>query len=251
MSDEANRLLQVVSELIVINEVNSKLIQQKIDSKQNMKCKRLSFSRALYDGVLKSTSHILNALLQAESDLYSIKRYYLKPLLEDFVNLYNIEKFGLDYVRAMQVHFMSEDYDIDSRYRDDYAQLGVSFNKSKEESKKHVLKKMNDHFDELPSNLKDKFHKGKADYQKNLSVSNRITLADVPKYNNLSIKAFYDYANVHHHFDLRFDWLAEEDDTKFKETLLIKLEEYITKSAQIFHGLFKIKPQKESSEDKG
>ncbi|OMF05709.1 hypothetical protein BK129_17295 [Paenibacillus amylolyticus] len=111
-----------------------------------MECKQLAYSRSLYDGVLKSSSHIVNALLQNEPDLYSINRYYLKPMLEDYINLSNIDKFGKEYARAMQIHFMSEDYDIDSKYREDYAQLGVSFNKSKEESEIHVLKKIEEHF---------------------------------------------------------------------------------------------------------
>ncbi|WP_218640999.1 hypothetical protein [Paenibacillus amylolyticus] len=70
----------------------------------------------------------------------------MKPMLEDYINLSNIDKFGKEYARAMQIHFMSEDYDIDSKYREDYAQLGVSFNKSKEESEIHVLKKIEEHF---------------------------------------------------------------------------------------------------------
>lgn len=242
MRDKANQVLKLISELVVLKEINSEFIQKSIDSKQNMECKRLAFSRSLYDGVLRSSSQIVNALLQDEPDLYSIKRYYLKPMLEDYINLYNIEKFGKEYARAMQVHFMSEDYDIDSKYREDYAQLGVSFNKEKEDSKTHVLKKIGDHFKKLPSELKGQF-KESGD-KKILPVGSRLYLANLPKTNKLSVKAFYDYANVHHHFDLRFDWLAEEDDSKFTATLLVKLEEYVTKSAQIFHKLFDIKPQK-------
>lgn len=241
MRNEANKVLQVISNLVVLKEMNSEFIQMSIDTRQNMKCKELSFSRSLYDGVLRSSSHIVNALLQDKPDLYSIKRYYLKPLLEDYINLYNIDKFGKEYARAMQLHFMSEDYDVDSNYRDDYAQLGVSFNKDKEESKNHVIKKMTKHFDKLPSDLQKKFYKGKSDDKKSLPISNRISLSEIPNTYNLSIKAFYDYANVHHHYDLRFDWLTEEDDLKFTAILLIKLEEFITKSAQIFHRLFDIK----------
>ncbi|NUU61118.1 hypothetical protein [Paenibacillus agri] len=238
MNDETHRILEITSSLVIKKELSSDYIQKKIDSEQGMACKRLAFSESLYEGILRSSSQIINALLQNEPDLYSIKRYYLKPLLEDFVNIYNINKFGKEYARAMQVHFMSEDYDIDSKYRNDYDQLGVSFNKSEEESKEHVAQKMNDHFKKLPSNLSREF-KGRGS-RRMLPISARISLANLPNYNNISLKALYDYANVHHHFDLRFDWLVEENDIKFTNSLLLEIEDIVKKSSEIFHELFKI-----------
>lgn len=74
-------------------------------------------------------------------------------------------------------------------------------------------------------------------------MGSRLYLAKLPRANKLSVKAFYDYANEHPHFDLRFDWLEEEDGSKFTATLLVKLEEYVTNSAQTFNKIFNIKPK--------
>jgi hypothetical protein len=54
------------------------------------------------------------------------------------------------------------------------------------------------------------------------------------------VKALYDYANVHHHLDLRFSWLAKEDDKMFIDLLLNKLDEYIKDSTRIFKLIFKL-----------
>lgn len=233
--------MSTISEHIAFLTRNDKNFRDAIANEDGMECKKLSYSHSLYEGVLKSASQIVNSFLQDEPDFYSIRRYYLKPFLEDFINLYNIGKYGKDYVRAMHVHFMSEDFDIDARYRDDYYSLGVRFNKDEEISKEHTTDKLYQHYGKIKLDIRNKMNVDTEKNRYSLSLGVRISLANISDTSGVSLRALYDYANIHHHYDLRFKWLMEENNGKFSSLLLTKLDKYIEESVKVIHDVFKIK----------
>lgn len=240
MSDKASELMSTISEHISFLLRNDDNFREVIAAESDMEAKRLSYSHSLYDGVLTNASRMVHSLLQDVPDLYAIRRYYLKPFLEDFINLYNIGKYGKDYVRAMQVHFMSEDYDIDLKYRNDYDKLGASFNKDKDESKEHTTEKIYKHFEKIPLDISKLILVNTEKNRFNLPVGARIALTRMQVTNGVSLWALYDYANIHHHYNLRFKWLVDEDNEKFVSLLLTKLEEYIQESVRIIYEVFEI-----------
>ncbi|OMD18524.1 hypothetical protein BJP50_14450 [Paenibacillus odorifer] len=214
----------------------SEFIQTK---RKKIKKKHYRYSYSLWSQLIKTSSVISSNL----DDLLSVSRYYLKPLIEDYINFSNLQYYGEDYTRAMQIHFLTEDIRSyhrrnQSKYEFETTEFGIS-NENDLYSMEITRNKHYINIDE--SSIKDALNHPENSQGYFLPMNNRIrlythhTLND--NYENKGhtdyIKEFYALANNYGHLNLRFFKKSTQDAAKFKANLLEFIEDILTETTEI------------------
>jgi DNA-binding XRE family transcriptional regulator len=227
------RVEMLISEIYRFKNAGlTKEIAEFIHNKKKITKKYYAYSINLWNQLLRTSSIIVSNI----DDLESISRYYLKPLIEDYINFSNLHNYREDYARAMQIHFLTEDIQASYHHLESFKEFGIS-NYS---DPRDMERKRNKHYSRIDNMDVLNALRGSERHPENytLPMSKRIYLYKVAvgEHNAEHVKqieGLYDLANNHGHLNLRFLKKSNHNSAQYTEILLELIEEVLTESTQI------------------
>ncbi|MGP3783693.1 helix-turn-helix transcriptional regulator [Paenibacillus sp. 1A_MP2] len=210
----------------------TKKISEVIQDETKLTKKYYSYIINLWNQLVKTSSMIVSNI----DELEDISRYYLKPLIEDFINFSNLYTYRENYVRAMQIHFLTEDIQASYRHHESFKEFGISNYSDPTDMERKRYKHYNriDNMDILNAMRSNPKHPENYVFP----ISNRIYLYKLAagEHNEEHVKhieGLYDLANNHGHLNLRFLKKSRQNSALYTEILLELIEEILTDSTQI------------------
>ena len=216
-----------------------------IQNKKKIKKKQYIYSYNLWSQLLKTSSMIMTNI----DDLLSVSHYYLKPLIEDYINFCNFQYYGEDYTRAMQIHFLSEDIQSFKRRSGSEFEFAVSdFGVSNGNDLYDMQRTRDKHYYNIDDiDVKEALkHPANNSPSYFLSISSRINLYSQHTFtiNNENnghteyIREFYALANNYGHLNLRFFKKSTQDSAKFTENLLEFIDDILSVTTEAILNRF-------------
>lgn len=208
----------------------NKEMQAFIHKKKGVSCKSYAFSYNLWNQLIRTSSIIFENL----DDLQAVSRYYLKPLIEDYINLFNLSAYRKDYVRAMQIHFLTEDIQGINQHHDTLFHFGIATDSDPDAMAISRAKHYGRINEEIVRNALRSPERSPESYY--LPMSSRMYLYkraekefDEVEFSKL-IEGLYDIANNHGHLNLRFLRKSSQNPDTFSIALLSLMERMLTET---------------------